>query len=274
MDIYEMLIRKILLLKRVGSFRTILALFGALSVLLGSFCTIKAEEPNPVEISDVFGGQNGEWAASNATVNKEKIANAEAARTADSVQISAGYVFLNVPIYAQLSADNCVPASAQMLLKSVTGITYNQWDLATDMYTVQNNGYGGTLIDNACNAINNYISSAGINLVFGVGNTNAYSIENAFQYTRNQGYPVIPYVQMYYLSSTNPISVIHAICVRGYNYTWHENRGLNSRGWSRVFYYNDPYQYNTNYYGLRSTTCETMETAINAVMGSYGYYIW
>lgn len=269
-----MLWSKISPFREAESIRTMLALLAALSILTGTTCMTDAEEPDSVEISDVLGGQSEEWARQNTAVMQAKIAASEAARTAEGIQTSAGYVFLNVPVYAQLSADNCAPASAQMLLKSVTGITYNQWNLAADMYTVQNYGNGGTYIDDLCAAINSYISGAGISLVFGVGDTNVYSIEYAFQYTLNQGYPVIPYVQMYYLSSTNPISGIHAICVRGYNYTWHENRELNSGGWSRVFYYNDPYQYDQNYYGLRTITCGTMETAVNAVLGYHGYYVW
>lgn len=241
------------------------------AVLIGICLPVNAEEPEPFSIDDIIGGQDEEWAAENDRINRAKIECSESERLHDSIQTTAGYVYLNVPLYHQESAHNCAPASAQMLLKYITGIKYDQWGLASAMSTSQT---GGTYIDNLCTAINSYLAGAGIDLYFSVGDTDTYSIEYAFQYTLNQGYPVIPYVQMYDLPSSSPINAVHAICVKGYNYTYQNTQALNAGGWSRVFYYNDPYIYSSAYYGSRSATCAVMETAVMDVLGQYGFYVW
>lgn len=164
---------------------------------------------------------------------------------------------LSVPLYKQDNSYYCGPASVQMAVKYITGITYQQSVLANSMGTSSS---GGTYVYRIANEMNARCGSG----TYQYAHTSEASFSGSLIYSIDKGKPVICHVKTGALPNYNYQSDTgHYIVAKGYYVAY---SGSSS---SSTCQYNDPH-YNSNYYGTYTCSMSTMLSAINA---NSGYFI-
>lgn len=163
----------------------------------------------------------------------------------DVMPMSDGTKILSVPHYTQENSHYCAPASAQVIIKYVTGNYYSQYDLATRMKTSNT----GTYVNDFTPVLKSLTGAD-----YEYTDTNQYYFYNNMVQDINANFPVVYDVDAYYFDI-------------GYSHIGHMVVG-NGYGPNNLCYYWDV---NGPFADQWHISASEMQTAL---IKNGGYYVW
>lgn len=167
---------------------------------------------------------------------------------------------LNIIGRVQETSYWCGPASAQIVIRYLTGKYYSQSTLAASMYT---NSTSGTYVYRLVNTLNYYVGAGTYNYIGTWQTSFSWGLSSSLQ----DGYPVIAHTiaNNYLVGYGNATRRIgHYVTCYGYSMGWQGSTSTND-----VSYF-DTYNGMPGTYGRHTISIPDMQAAINE---NAGYYI-